>query len=98
MPALFSNFGEACRQARERKGWSPFQAIMHINGLCDKQDKLICTERSLKRWENGEGLPKIEPTKAMAVAYGRPDLIQMRIDCIEFLRKRKIACTAMQAM
>jgi transcriptional regulator with XRE-family HTH domain len=87
--SAYDMFGRACRQAREAKGWSYIQAMMKINGLCDKRGKPICTERSLVRWETGEFLPKIEPTKAMAIVYGRPDLISLRIEAIEFLRKRK---------
>lgn len=90
--SIYGKFGEACRQAREAKGWSYIQAMMKINSLCEKRDKPICTERSLIRWENGEHLPKIESTKAMAIVYGQPELIRLRVDAIEFLHKRKAVC------
>jgi len=87
--SVFQKFGNACRLAREEKGYTLLQAMMLINNLCNKKDKPICTERSLIRWEQGEGLPKIEPVKAMAVAYGKPELIELRVQCIEFLKVQR---------
>lgn len=64
---------------------------MHINRLCEKRDQPIVTERSLRLWEMGHHLPKIEAVTAMAQVYGRPDLIDLRIKAIEFLKKKKAA-------
>jgi transcriptional regulator with XRE-family HTH domain len=87
--SVFVLFGEALRKAREEKGWSYIQAMMKINMLGEKDDKIICTDRSLLRWEKGQGLPKIEATKAMSIAYDAPELVNLRVDLIKFLKKRK---------
>lgn len=95
--SAYSSFGEACRKARLKKGWTYLQAMMNINNLCEKRDKPICTERSLIKWEQGQGLPKIEPTKAMAIVYDAPELIKFRLECIEFI-KTNSACAGTQTL
>lgn len=85
--SVISNFYDACRKAREDAGLTLVQAEIKINALTTK-DKQICTERSLVRWEQGDGLPKIEAVKAMAIAYKRPDLLIRRIEVIEFKKKK----------
>lgn len=93
----FYEFGQACKRARESRSWTYEKATCEINNLCLKREQ-ICDVRSLKRWEKGDGLPKIESTKAMAIVYGNPDLINLRLDVIEFLRKRKAACVGAQTV
>jgi transcriptional regulator with XRE-family HTH domain len=88
--SVVSNFYEACREAREKAGLTLLQAEMRINSLTTK-DKQICTERSLVRWEQGQGLPKIEAVKAMSIVYKRPDLVIQRLDVIEFEKRKKPA-------
>lgn len=82
----FKQFGFACKAAREHHSLTVEQAVDLINNSCRES---ICTERSLMRWENGENLPKIEPTLAMAKAYRRPELIPLRIEAIELATKEK---------
>ncbi|WP_434132154.1 helix-turn-helix domain-containing protein [Sporomusa sphaeroides] len=85
--ACFSEFGKAVRSAREGMGLTRVQASIRINDLCQKRETLVSPD-ALEKWENGRGLPKIEPVKAMAVVYGRPELIDLRVQCIEFLKRR----------
>ena len=86
--SVLGNFHAACREAREKADLTLLQAEMRINMLTTK-DKQICTERSLVRWEQGQGLPKIEAVKAMSIVYRQPELVSLRINIIEFLTKKK---------
>jgi len=86
--ACFSDFGEAVRSAREGKGLTRIQACLKINDLCKKRESIVSPD-ALEKWENGRGLPKIEPVKAMAVVYGKPELIELRVQCIEFLKVQR---------
>lgn len=87
--SVFSNFSDACKEAREQAGLTLVQAEMRINSLRTISDKPICTERSLIRWERGDGIPKIEAVNAMAIVYKAPHLIERRIGCIEYLTKQR---------
>ena len=86
--SVLSNFHRACREAREKANLTLLQAEVRINLLTTK-DKLICTERSLVRWEHGQGMPKIEAVKAMSIVYRQPDLVTLRISVIEFFIKKR---------
>ncbi|MCM0760286.1 helix-turn-helix transcriptional regulator [Sporomusa sphaeroides DSM 2875] len=84
--ACFREFGEAVRAARESMGWTRVQASLKINDLCQKRESIVSPD-ALEKWENGRVLPKIEPVKAMAHVYGKPELIDLRVQCIEFLKR-----------
>ena len=88
--SVINNFHGACRDAREKAGLTLLQAEMRINMLTTK-DKLICTERSLVRWEQGPGMPKVEAVKAMSIVYRQPELVNLRINAIEFGQRKKPA-------
>lgn len=85
----FSEFGQACKRARESMLWTYERATCEINNLCIKREQ-VCDVRSLKRWEKGDGLPKIEPVYAMSRAYRNPELISLRIAAIELATKEKV--------
>lgn len=94
---MFYEFGEALRNSRERLELTRVQASIRINELCRKRET-IASPDAIEKWENGRVLPKIEQTKAMAIVYGQPELIRLRVDAIEFLHKRKIACVGAQTI
>lgn len=90
---MFYEFGEILRQAREGMGWTRLQASMKINDLCTKRESVV-SPVAIEKWENGKVLPKLESTVALARAYRKPELIQLRIEAVEL--NKKAACTAMQ--
>jgi len=82
----YSGFGAMIKSERERRGWTLMQLYLNVNHLSSKGNQIVSYE-SLLRWERGDGIPQIESTVALSKAFGKPDLIQLRVDAVELAKK-----------
>lgn len=85
-----NSFSNVLKNERVKRGWTRIQLYMRVNALCKKKSQLVSIE-SLARWENGKKLPRLEATLALARVYHKPELIDLRIQAIEFSRKKVTA-------
>lgn len=81
-----NSFSTVLKNERVKRGWTRIQLYVKVNELSKKNKQIISVE-SLARWENGKKLPRLESTLALAKVYKKPELINLRIQAIELIRK-----------
>lgn len=82
----YKEFAQVLKAERLKRGWTRIQLYMRINELSKKHGQLVSID-SLGNWENGKKLPRLEATLALAKVYKKPELINLRIQAIELIRK-----------
>lgn len=80
------SFSSVLKSERIKRGWTRIRLYMEVNALSTKGKQIISIE-SLARWENGQKLPRLESTLALAKVYKKPELINLRIQAADVFLK-----------
>lgn len=82
----YADFGRLIRTERMKRGWTQIQLYMRVNEL-SKKEQAFCLD-SIKCWEVGKSIPKIEAVLALSKVFKMPELIGIRVNIIELERRK----------